>query len=252
MGARVAMAGRVGDDRFAPMLVDTLETSGIDTSLLQRGEGENSGMSVALVDPAGDYGAVVVSGANRTIDSGRITLLADTRVVLLQNEIPETVNGHVAAIAREKQAKVILNAAPMRIMSGALLALVHVLIVNRVEAEGMFGHPCRTPAEALHLAGKTQGFGSIIITLGEGGAVFKETGSVPIHLPARKVDVHSTHGAGDMFAGALAARLDAGDSIAAALPFAQAAAALHVSTPLAGRGAIDASAVRALMEKQEC
>lgn len=252
LGASVAMAGKVGDDRFAPMLVDSLETAGIDTSLLQRGKGENSGMSVALVDPAGDYGAVVVSGANRTIDSGRITLSPDTRVVLLQNEIPEAVNGHVAAFARQKRAMVILNAAPMRVMSGVALALVDILIVNRVEAEGMFGNPCRTPQEAMRLAGNAQGFEAIIVTLGEGGAVLKEPGSAPVHFPAQKVDVFSTHGAGDMFAGALAARLDAGDSIASALPFAQAAAALHVSTPLAGRATINASAVRALMEKEEC
>ena len=51
LGARVAMAGKVGDDRFAPMLVDSLGIAGIDTSLLQQGKGENSGMSVALVDP---------------------------------------------------------------------------------------------------------------------------------------------------------------------------------------------------------
>jgi ribokinase len=250
MDARVFMAGKVGDDQFAPVLLANLADAGIDTSLLQHGKGERSGMSVALVDRSGDYGAVVVSGANRTIDSGRIAVPADTRIVLLQNEIPETVNGHVASLARQKRMKVILNAAPMRSMSGGFLALVDILIVNRVEAEGLFGHSCRTVAEAMRLAEGATGFQAIIVTLGEAGAVLKEAGQAPVHFPAQKVDVFSTHGAGDMFAGVLAARLDAGDAIVDALPFAQAAAALLVSTTLAERDGINPAAVRALMERQ--
>ena len=43
--------------------------------------------------------------------------------------------------------------------------------------------------------------------------------------------VVSSHGAGDMFIGALAARYLQGDPIESALKYAQAAAALHISRP---------------------
>ncbi len=45
-------------------------------------------------------------------------------------------------------------------------------------------------------------------------------GSVQL-APARKVKVRSTHGAGDMFAGSLAAALLRGDDLAQAVAFAQ-------------------------------
>ncbi|WP_074797942.1 PfkB family carbohydrate kinase [Devosia psychrophila] len=52
-----------------------------------------------------------------------------------------------------------------------------------------------------------------------------------ISIPARKIVVASTHGAGDEFIGALTAALWRGLSIDASLTAANAAAALLVSTP---------------------
>jgi ribokinase len=50
-------------------------------------------------------------------------------------------------------------------------------------------------------------------------------------IPAFNVNVVSSHGAGDMFIGALAARYLEGDSMESALEYAQGAAALHISRP---------------------
>ena len=68
-GARTTLLGRVGDDMFAPTLLRNLEEAGVDTALIQKGENARSGMSVAIVDAAGEYGAVVVSAANRQLAS---------------------------------------------------------------------------------------------------------------------------------------------------------------------------------------
>ena len=65
--------------------------------------------------------------------------------------------------------------------------------------------------------------------------------------PAFEVDVISTHGAGDMFVGALAAEVDAGRTIQEAIPFAQAAAALHVSMQLNERAHLDHAQVAAFL-----
>ena len=48
-------------------------------------------MSVAIFDDEGDYGAVIVSGANLAIAPGQISdaLLSRGKVLVLQNEIPE-------------------------------------------------------------------------------------------------------------------------------------------------------------------
>lgn len=240
MGARVAMAGRVGNDAFAATLLAALDAGGVDRRLVQQGEGP-TGMSVAIVDASGGYGAVIVSAANLLIDPGRIAVPPGTTHVLLQNEIPEAVNLSVAAQARAMGAKVILNAAPARAMPGELLSLTDLLIVNRVEAGDLAGG---TPAEAAQaLAG--QGPGAVIVTLGAEGLVLWD--GTPTALPAHRVAVVSTHGAGDAFVGALAAEWARGGDLRRAAAFGQAAAALQVSTPPEGREGITVGAVRALM-----
>ncbi len=67
------------------------------------------------------------------------------------------------------------------------------------------------------------------------------------HHPAFSTKVVSTHGAGDMFTGALAARIIAGDSLKSALRFAQAAAALLVSSPIDRRSEVTHAAVEAFL-----
>jgi ribokinase len=244
MGARVAFAGAVGSDAFAERLRAGLAEAGVDAAQVARREGP-SGMSVAILQADGSYGAVIVSGANRAIDPEAIVVPAGTTWVLLQNEVPEAVNLAAAGRARAAGARVMLNAAPARPLAPALRALTDVLIVNRVEAAALAtGGPDLPDPAAAARALVAGGVGTVIVTLGEGGLILADP--VPRHLPARKVRALSSHGAGDAFAGALAARLDAGDPIDRAAAFARDAAALHVATPPAGRAALTPAAVAAL------
>jgi ribokinase len=239
MGARVAMAGAVGDDAFAARLLAGL--AGVDATGVRVVPGP-SGMSVAIMQPDGSYGAVIVSGANLAIDAGAVEVPPDARVLVLQNEVPEAVNLSVARRARAAGVTVVMNAAPARAMDAGMLQLVDVLVVNRVEAEALAGS--RDPAAAAQ-ALAALGPGRVIVTLGAGGLVLCD-GAVTAH-PAREVAVVSSHGAGDAFIGALAARLDAGEGLADAAAFAQGAAALHVSSAVAARGEITAERVAAFL-----
>ena len=229
MGAGVHFAGCAGTDRFGDMLRDTLRDGGLNLDQLQTDAGA-SGMSTAIIDDQGDYGAVIVTGANAHTDPDRIQIPEGVSLVLLQNELPETVNLAVARKARKAGAQVWLNAAPARALSGELTGHTDLLIVNRVEAEfytGLADGPAR------------------LVTLGSEGVIFEDK-----RYPAFPVSVISTHGAGDMFAGALAARVAGGSDIPAALPFAQAAAALHVSSDQAGRDTIDPARVTEFLNAQ--
>ncbi|MEQ3711485.1 MAG: PfkB family carbohydrate kinase [Tateyamaria sp.] len=226
MGADVAFAGRAGSDRFGDMIREALENSQIDLSQLQRDAGP-SGMSAAIVDKNGDYGAVIVSAANLNIDAYAVEVPDRTSVVVLQNEVPEEVNAAIARKAHATGAQVWLNAAPARPLSDAVLDAVDVLIVNRVEAA---------------FYAETAGSHRVLTTLGAEGVVYQGR-----KWPAFSVDVVSTHGAGDMFVGALAAEVDAGRAIDEAVPFAQAAAALHVSLELTERARMDRARVEAFL-----
>ncbi|TIM17793.1 MAG: ribokinase, partial [Mesorhizobium sp.] len=93
-----------------------------------------SGMSVAIFDDGGDYGAVIVSGSNLTLGEKDIAaateMVAQTAVLLLQNEVPEPANIAAARAVKAHGGRVVLNAAPARKLSDELVALVDVVIVN--------------------------------------------------------------------------------------------------------------------------
>lgn len=247
-GARTAMAGRVGDDLFAPRLLAHLDAAGVERAQLQVGEDSTSGMSVAIVDYAGDYGAVIVSGANLDLQTERVAVPEGARVVVLQNEIAEAANIDAARKARAAGARVVLNAAPARELPAELLGLVDLLVVNRIEAAALTGLTVASREDAEAAASRlSTASRSAIVTLGaDGVASCEQQGEACLHAPFQ-VDVVSAHGAGDVFVGALAGRLAAGTAPAAAIRYAQAAAALHVSTPVPARLSIGPAQVQDLL-----
>ncbi len=245
-GARVALAGRVGNDAFAAMLLERLDAAGVDRRQVVEAPGA-SGMSVAIIDGDGEYGAVIVSAANRDIDPEAIAVPEATRVVLLQNEIPEAVNIAAAEAGRAMGARVILNAAPLRPMADALLAAVDLLVINRAEATALLGEPIATRADAYRAAERLGATFDLLVTLGPEGVLWRGGDGLSVSKAAHAVEAVSSHGAGDAFLGALAARLAARAEVPAALAYAQAAAALHVSAEPAERQRITPEKVRRLM-----
>jgi ribokinase len=233
-GARTAMIGRIGDDDFGRKLGSNLLSSAVDVSGVSIDRTLGSGMSVAILQDNGDYGAVIVSGSNTAIDpldlQGQWQALGGAKVLVLQNEIPHAVNVAAAEAAHAQGALVVLNAAPARVMSDDLIDLVDVLVVNRVEAEAMAGMVVQDRVSArIVMPALGSDSRSVVITLGGQGLVVAAKGEAVTELPAIPVHVTSTHGAGDCFVGVLAAELAKGTSLVSACHLANAQAALHVS-----------------------
>ncbi len=232
-GGVARMVGAVGDDDFGRFLLDGLDAGGVDRSHVTVLAGAGSGMSVAISDAEGDYGAVIVSGANRAIAPDGIldaSLWRDARALILQNEVPEEVNLVAARAARDHGAIVCLNAAPARPLSPALAALVDVLIVNAIEAEDLCGLTVDTLAGAGAAARKlAEHFPIVVVTAGGDGVASVQADGTPLLIPALPVQLVSTHGAGDVFVGALTVSLAASASLSDALDRANRAAADHVS-----------------------
>lgn len=232
-GASVRMLGAVGDDAFGSFLRSALRQGGVDDEHVATLPGRPSGMSVAISDATGDYGAVIVSGANLQIDPVRLNeedLWADAAMLVLQNEIADDLNLAAAQAARARGLRVCLNAAPYRPLSPELAAAIDILVVNAIEAEQLSGVPVGDISGARQASQSlAERFPIVVVTAGGDGVAVVERDGVSFDLAAEKVTLVSTHGAGDMFTGALAAALVAGAPLSEAVAQANRRAARHVA-----------------------
>lgn len=232
-GAEVHMIGRVGKDDFGSRLIAALQSAGVNTDYVYLDETAGSGMSVAIIDPKGDYGAIIISGANLNIGTtdieaaARILSRADS--LILQYEVPLQTVEQAAHFAVEHGIRVILNAAPAYPTPPSLFQYVDVLVVNEIEAEMLSGQPVATLEHARSAA---QQLGklvpTVLITLGGNGVYLCDQTTGLQHVPGHAVKVVDMHGAGDAFIGALAVRLSSGDSLLDAVHYANATGALMV------------------------
>ncbi|OYU20127.1 MAG: ribokinase [Rhodobacteraceae bacterium PARR1] len=232
-GVASRMFGAVGNDDFGRFMRAALRAGGVEDGFVATLDGVGSGMSVAILDAAGDYAATIVSGANLQIDPSGLadeTLWRDVGLLILQNEVPEALNTAAAAQARARGVTTLLNAAPARALSPALVGEVDILVVNAVEAEMMGADPVTCLNSAAEAAkGLSAGFAAVIVTAGSKGLAAVGPDGATFAIPAEPVQAVSSHGAGDAFIGALCAALVQGRSLQSAAQAASHAAALHVS-----------------------
>lgn len=232
-GAKVAFAGRIGSDAPGQTMARVLSEAGVDTSLLQWGSGQ-SGMSAAITVEGGDYGAVIVSGENHAFDAAALPIPTGCRIVTAQNEMAPGLLEQLSKAARDSGAEFWVNLAPVGdVTIDDLRGLSDVLIVNRLEACDLIGPAAKGLSGASLAERICEALTSteVIVTLGENGVAHAGNGAAAAVSvqDAPKVDVVSTHGAGDVFCGMLAAaRLD-GEDWASAIKAAQIAASDHVA-----------------------
>jgi ribokinase len=196
-GAHVQFVGAVGDDAVAAKLREHLTANGVGTDGLITMPGP-SGSAVVVVDSDGENLIVVAPGANGrlTLDSPRLRrIVADCDVLLVQLEIPITTATAAAREARSVGATVIVNASPSGGDPAELAKLAKatdVVVVNETEA-------AQWVWPVAHR----------VITRGARGASYSGGGhELTVAPPA--VDVVDTAGAGDVFAGVLAANWTGG------------------------------------------
>lgn len=235
-GIETRMLGAVGDDNFADFLLDRLTAFGVATNHIARIARVGSGMSVATIDTTGEYGAVIVSGANLHIDPKALSedsLWSDAAILILQNEVPDAINIEAATQARLRGVTVCLNAAPARPLPQRLSPLIDILIVNALEAEALGSLPVDDLDAALEAAKLlATSFATVIVTAGGDGVAMATRNGVAGTWPAIEVEVQSTHGAGDCFVGTLCAAMASGEPLSVAIDIANQTAAAHVSRRL--------------------
>ena len=234
LGASVIFLGRVGDDGFGEPLVEALADKGVDTGLIEAAPDSATGTAFITVTPDGENAITVAPGANRHLTpedvDGASESIAEARVLVVQMEVPNEVVLRAVEVAAERGTRALVNLAPPFEVPRALLEKLDPLVVNEHEAAFLLGERVEGVDGALSAAPELLDLGpkSTVITVGEAGAVFAE-GESSKHLPAPKVDVVDTTGAGDAFVGALAAQLAQGASLEEAVAYAVRAGAAAVT-----------------------
>jgi len=231
LGARVSMVGRVGCDAFAESLLNNLTAAGVDHAFVVQDPEAPTGVALIVVDDAGQNSIVVASGANMHLSPADVdrakSAIAGADALLLQLESPLETVTRAAEVARAHGVRVILNPAPARSLPAALLSLVDVLIPNESETALLTGMSVNNQAEAEAAASTLRGMGvgTVILTLGERGALLAQAGTAEL-VPAFEVMPVDTTAAGDAFVGGFAVALAEGESLAEAVRWGNAAGAL--------------------------
>lgn len=240
-GASVRFVGAVGNDAYATPALRYLTKSGVDLTGISHVE-DTTGLAVIAISADGENTIIVIPGANAWVDAGAVkqhtTDIAAADIVLLQGEIPA--EGFQAAVDAATH-RVVINLAPVVPVDRDALLQADPLMANEHEAalvlqqlgyevaEEDSKNPEKLAADLLDA-----GFASVVLTLGAAGALVATPEGNEL-VPSPKVTAVDTTGAGDAFAGALVARLDAGDSLLDAAHHAVRVAAYAVT----GRGAQD-------------
>jgi ribokinase len=249
-GAGVRMVGAIGDDDIGTVALDELAPAGVDLGSVARRAG-TTGVAIITVDDGGENTIVVSPGANAATHAGQIPAgaLSPRDTLLLQLEVRQAEVFAAARFARDAGARVVLSVAPFAPFEPEQLTDIDIVIVNEHEAEDFARHfgLAGGGAEATVAALAARLGRTVIATLGPDGAVAAADGGV-IRVPALAVTPVDTTGAGDTFAGVLAAFLDEGRPLAEAMAYAAVAGSLactkHGAQPsFPTRAEIEAAAV---------
>lgn len=232
LGAQVRFIAAVGDDDFGTKATDGFKAEGIDTSHVKVTPGVPSGVALIFVDGEGHNAIAVASGANAHVSANDVrsasTALEGAGTLLVQLETPLHTVREGLRVARDAGCRTVLNPAPAPDsgLPDALLSLVDVLTPNEGEAQALAGR--EGEPEELAQALLARGVGSVVITLGDRGALVatRERREVAPAYEARAVD---TTAAGDAFSAGLAVALAEGSDLFEAAGFAGAVASLSVT-----------------------
>ena len=210
--AAVTLVSAVGQDALAATALATLRGAGIRLAVPERPD-VPTGMALVWLDAAGKNTIAVVPGANASVDASQLQALdplQPTDVVLISLEIPIATAAAAAEWAGAGGARVLVDPAPAPAALPAALWRVDVLMPNQGEAEHLLGHGVADGQEedaAREL--RARGPRLAIVKLGGRGLVWS-TAERTGRVDAWPLPVVDTTGAGDAFAGALAAYLAAG------------------------------------------
>lgn len=198
-GVETWHAGLIGPE--GAFLRDKLASFGVQTELV-REVGEPTGHAIIQVDSAGQNSILLYGGANRRLTEEfvdeALAGFGPGDWLLAQNETACV--GYAVAQAKRRGLRTALNAAPAdRALREMPLELLDLLFVN--EVEGAFLAGTEAPEEIAAVLTERYPETTLVLTLGEGGALAARRGRETVRATAFRVPAVDTTAAGDTFTG---------------------------------------------------
>jgi 2-dehydro-3-deoxygluconokinase len=244
-GAHVALVTLVGEDEFGERLVRFAAAHGVDTRWMRRGTGSTGAYAVGA-DPSGEraFGYMRACSAASRMSPSDVSRapLAETAVLLVSG-ITAALSAscahavrHAADIVSQAGGKVVYDPnfrsrlTTPGAAAGMLAALAPytALVTPSCPGDSLPLLGTADPAEAVR-ACLALGAGAVAVTRGAEGVMLGDGDGPPVEIPAiPAVTIVDQTGAGDAFAGTVAARLAAGDPLRGAVRAGTAAAAVSL------------------------
>lgn len=229
-GAHVTMLGAVGDDAEGRAYREHLEREGIGVDLLQVVPRVATGTAHVYVEAGGENLIVVDQGANAHLQVRRLAeLLPKMDVLLVQLECALPAALEALRLAAGAGVLTVLNASPVNSEFPWGSLPINTVIVNEHECAEVFRLSAEvlvklTAAQRKEFIGRWR-LTHLVVTRGAHTTLHLWEDGIE-EVPAHPVVPRDTVGAGDMFAGALAAEIGRGREWSTAISWANVAAAL--------------------------
>jgi 2-dehydro-3-deoxygluconokinase len=263
-GARTGYLTRLGDDGWADRLLQLWRAEGVSTGGVRRMPGQRTGLYFVHHDAQGHHFSYARAGSAASLMAvddvrthwadllGLSQWLHVSGISLAISESAREATLLAMQVARQKGTRVALDT-NLRLSLWSVEQARDTLIRAMAECDLLLPSlddlvQLIGPGEPQAMASwcHAQGVRTVVLKLGNQGALISQDGAMT-RVEGLRVEAVDATGAGDCFCGNLLARRVAGDDLAQAVRWANAAAALSVQ----GRGAIaplpTASQVRLLL-----
>ena len=205
LGGRSAFLGRVGRDSFGDQLVDSLHAAGVDTSRVKRDPERHSSATVVLISADGERTFLHHIGATSSLSESDVdfSLLDGARVLHwggpgVTPSLSGAPMGRIFQRARQMGVKTSMDTCYDG--SGTWLPLIEpalphldIALTSLEEARHYTGQPA---PESIASFLMDRGVETVLVKLGADG-VYARNRNEECRLPAHKVRVVDTTGAGD-------------------------------------------------------
>lgn len=229
-GAQTSFITKVGRDLYRQYAHDAFDRFGFPKDFLYESADHATAVALIVVENGSGQNSIAIApGAcdSLTVDDVDNAKPAFEGSSVFLTQFESNLEATEAAIAQAHRmgAKVLLNPAPCREFDRSILHQVDVILPNETECAEMTGldtNDDRQLREAAALLSRD--VDTVIVTLGDRGVYCPQVSDDII--PAFAVDTIDTTGAGDAFAGILAANLAKGFALDKCIDFARVGAAL--------------------------